>query len=272
VHTSAPDTLAEALRPVWEAREQAAVFCDVDGTLSDIVPRAEDAHVPQKTARLLASLARRYRLVACVSGRSATDARRLVGVGSITYVGAHGAEVLDARGSYPEVLPAFETWREPVRRFSTKQDNKELRLLRIRIEDKGPIMAFHWRGAPDESAARTRLEGVAAEAEAAGLATHWGRKVLEVRPPVPVDKGQAIRELVRRTGVSHAVFGGDDVTDLDAFAALDALVEGGSLTCGLKIGVSSDEGPSAIVDRADVAVAGVPGFLQVLELLAADPR
>lgn len=253
-----------------EARDRAAILCDVDGTLSQIVERADQAHVPEKTSRLLGALARRYALVACVSGRSAADARRLVGVGGIAYVGAHGAELLSPGDSHSEVLPAFASWRDPVRRFSTKQDTKELRLLRIRLEDKGPIMAFHWRGAPDEEAARTRLEGIANEAETAGLHTHWGRKVLEIRPPVPVDKGQAIRELVRRSGVTVALFGGDDATDLDAFDALEALVADGALESAVKIGVRSDEGPAGIVERADIAVDEVGGFMQVLELLAAD--
>ena len=271
---SAPalDSLAQALRPVTDARDRAAIFCDVDGTLSRIVERADDAHVPEKTSRLLGSLGRRYRLVACVSGRSAADARRLVGVGRIVYVGAHGAEVLTPGESHAEVLPAFATWRDPVRRFATGHDTKELRILRVRIEDKGPIMAFHWRGAPDEAAARTHLEGIAQEAEAAGLHTHWGRKVLEVRPPVPVDKGQAVRELVRRSGVTAALFGGDDATDLDGYDALESLVEDGTLEAGIKVGVRSDEGPPGIVERADLVVDGVAGFIQVLELLAADQR
>ena len=264
------ETIAQALRPVSSMRDRAAVFCDIDGTLAPIARRPDEAHVPEKTSRLLGSLGRRYRLVACVTGRSAAEGRRLVGVGSIAYVGAHGAEVLSAGESHAEVLPAFASWRDPVRRFSTKQDTKELRLLRIRLEDKGPIMAFHWRGAPDEEAARTRLEGIAREAEAAGLNTHWGRKVLEIRPPVRVDKGQAITELVRRTGVRAAVFGGDDATDLDGFAALDALVEEGALDAAVKVGVRSDEGPAGIVEQADLVVEGTAGFVSVLELLAAD--
>lgn len=257
--------------PVSSARSEAAVLCDIDGTLAAIVPRPDEAHVPEKTSRLLGALGRRYALVACITGRSAAEGRRLVGVGSIAYVGAHGAEVLNPGESHAEVLPAFASWRDPVRRFATGQDTKELRLLRIRLEDKGPIMAFHWRGAPDEEAARTRLEGIAGEAETAGLSTHWGRKVMEIRPPVRVDKGQAITELVRRGGVRAAVFGGDDVTDLDGFAALDALVADGTLDTAVKVGVRSDEGPAEIVEQADIVVDGVAGFVSVLELLAADP-
>jgi trehalose 6-phosphate phosphatase len=108
---------------------------------------------------------------------------------------------------------------------------------------------------------------VAREAEADGLDFHWGRKVLEIRPPVPVDKGQAVRELVERSGVRAALFGGDDATDLDAFAALDSLVTEEVLTAAVKIGVHSSEGPSGIVEQADHVVEGTDGFIAVLEAL-----
>jgi trehalose 6-phosphate phosphatase len=261
--------LAESLRPLTEDPPRAAVFCDIDGTLAPIVRRAEDAHVPESVSKLLGRLARRYGLVACVSGRSAAEARRLVGVGSIAYAGAHGAELLEPGATRPRLVPAFASWERRVREFAGARDTSELRLLRVRIEDKGPIAAFHWREVPDEDAARTHLEGLAAEAEAEGFNTHWGRKVLEVRPPVPVDKGQALRALVATEQLRAALYGGDDATDLDAFDALDALVAEGSLDHALRVGVASDEGPGAIVARADVVVQGVGGFAAVLEALDA---
>jgi trehalose 6-phosphate phosphatase len=267
---SAPtaETLAAALRPLTDSPERAAVLCDVDGTLAPIVERADDAQVPKHAARLLGRLASRYGCVACISGRAAADARRLVGVGRIAYAGAHGAEILGPGERSATAIPAFASWAEPIHRFVAERDDPELRRLRVRIEDKGPIMAFHWRGAPDEDAARTRVEAIAGEAEADGLAIHWGRKVLEVRPPVPISKGRAVNELVRRSGARAALFGGDDATDLDAFDALDALLEAGELDAAVRVGVRSDEGPPAIVERADVAVDGTPGFLEVLEALA----
>jgi trehalose 6-phosphate phosphatase len=264
------DTLEESrLAPLREAPEKTAIFCDVDGTLAPIVERAEDAHVPEKTSRLLGTLGRRYGLVACISGRSAAEARRLVGVGSIAYAGSHGAELLEPGATSATAMPAWASWAGRVRSFAMERDTPELRKLRVRIEDKGPIMAFHWRGAPDEEGARTRLEGIASEAQAAGLLPHWGRKVLEVRPPVPVDKGQAVRELVRRSGVRVAMFGGDDATDLDGFEALESLVAAGGLDAMLRVGVRSEEGPPGIVEKADLVVTGVPGFAALLEALAA---
>jgi trehalose 6-phosphate phosphatase len=267
---SAPpaEKLEEDLRPLTREPGRAAIFCDIDGTLAPIVDRAEEAHVPEEASLLLGRLGRRYGCVACVSGRSASEARRLVGVGSIAYAGSHGAELLEPGSAEPRVAPAFKSWEGRVRRFAAARDTPELRTLRVRIEDKGPIAAFHWRSVPDEDAARTHLEGVAQQAEGSGLATHWGRKVLEIRPPVPIGKGQAVRELVSRTGVRAALFGGDDATDLDAFEALAAMAGDGDLDAAVCVGVRSDEGPADIVEKADLVVDGVAGFTRVLAALA----
>lgn len=262
------DALSETLRPLVDDPARAAVLLDVDGTLAPIVRRAEEAHVPSATSRLLSLLARRYACVACVSGRSAAEARRLVGVGGVSYAGAHGAELLEAGASVARVSPAFKEWRGRIQAFAADHDVPEMRTLRIRAEDKGAIVAYHWRGVPDEDAAYARLRRLAFEAQGAGLGVHWGRKVLEVRPPVSFDKGQAVRELVLASRARSALYAGDDRTDLDAFDALDALVAEGELGHAVRVGVRSDEGPSAIVRRADITVAGAPELAEVLAVLA----
>jgi trehalose 6-phosphate phosphatase len=268
VSARSEEALADALRPLTAAPERAAVLCDIDGTLAPIVQRAEDARLRKDVQGLLATLGRRYSVVACISGRSAAEARRLVGVGAVTYAGSHGAELLEPGASRPTVVPAFESWRKRVREFAGERDTNELRGLRVRMEDKGPIVAFHWRGVPDEDAARSHVDKIAGQAEEAGLAVHWARKVLEIRPPVHVDKGQAVHSLLARAEPQAALFGGDDATDLDAFAALESLVEDGKLDTAVRVGVRSDEGPAAIVERADLVVDGVDGFARVLAVLA----
>src|SRR6476661_8598115 len=157
------ETIADALRPLTERPEEAAVLCDIDGTLAPIVDRAEEAAVPEQTSRLLGRIARRYAVVACISGRGAAEARRIVGVGGIAYAGSHGAELLLPGQTQAELVPAFATWAGRVRDFALDRDSPELRRLRVRIEDKRAIFAFHWRGARDEDAARTLLEGIAGE-------------------------------------------------------------------------------------------------------------
>jgi trehalose 6-phosphate phosphatase len=262
------ETPARALAPLTRDPARAAILFDVDGTIAPIVKKAEDALVPPATSRLVADLAKRYLLVGCISGRSAAEARRMVGVGSIHYVGMHGAERLSPSARQPVLRQDLEQWRGRVADFTT-QVSDGFRLLRIRVEDKGPIVALHWRGAPDEAAARRRLDEVATAAEEAGLVPHWGRKVLEVRPPAEISKRLAVRSLVTECGAGAALFGGDDTTDLDGFEGLDELMSEGALEAAVRVGVRSDEGPRELVDRADLLVDGVAGFSAVLQVLAA---
>jgi trehalose 6-phosphate phosphatase len=259
-----PVPLAQRLHPLTQHPEGAAVFCDIDGTLAPIVERPDDARVRPDVARLLAELAGRYACVACVTGRRAEEARRIVGEGSLSYAGLHGGEILAPGELHARVLPAVEDWEGHVRGFSSHHDTDVLHGRGVRIEDKGPIAAFHWRGARDEDAALAHLEHVARDAQAKGFVAHWGRKVLEVRPPVPINKGLAVRHLLADAGARFALYGGDDATDLDAFDALDALVAAGTLDGAVRVGVRSKEGPRDIVARADLVVDGVDGFGRVL--------
>ena len=260
-------TLAEALQGLRDDPSRAAVLLDVDGTLAPIVRHADDAHVPEATRTLLIQVSRRYRLVACVSGRRAAIARRIVSIGSIAYIGNHGGEILRPGGTEPEVDPDFARAGERVRRFRELAWSDELHRLRVRAEDKGEIAAFHWRGAPDEAAAEAAVRAIAERAEQQGLNVHWGRKVLEVRPDVEVHKGQGIRRLLRGEHLDAALYVGDDTTDLDAFRGLRTLVDEGRLGAAVCVGVRSDETPPGIEQEADVLVEGTSGVRGVLEAL-----
>ena len=262
--------LSDALGPLRADPARAAILFDIDGTLAPIVQHAADARVPEGTRQLLARVARRYGVVACVSGRRASEARALVAIGAISYLGSHGAEVLRAGWTEPVVDQEVEDWAERIHAFAREADTAELRRLRVRLEDKGPIVAFHWRGAPDEEAARAAIDAIASKAESTGLRTHWGRKVLEVRPPVRIDKGAGIESFLKDTDVDVAMYVGDDRTDLDAFHALAQMAEEGRLSRAIRVGVRSDEGPSEITDEADLVVDGPQGVTELLAALAAD--
>jgi len=262
--------LSDALGPIRADPARAALLFDIDGTLAPIVEHAADARVPERTRQLLTQIARRYGVVACVSGRRAQESRAMVAIGAISYLGSHGAEVLRAGWTEPVVDPEVEDWTERIHDFAREADTAELRRLRVRLEDKGPIVAFHWRGAPNEEAARAAIDAIAAKAESAGLRTHWGRKVLEVRPPVRIDKGAGIISFLNGTEVDVAMYVGDDATDLDAFHALVHLADEGRISRALRVGVRSDEGPSAIVEEADLVVDGPDGVTELLAVLAAD--
>jgi trehalose 6-phosphate phosphatase len=219
---------------------RAAILLDVDGTLAPIVPRPQQASVPVETRAELERLGARYALVACVSGRPGDDARRLVGVEGVVYVGLHGLE-LEAEA---------ERYRDEIHRFAEKVDWP--------VEDKGLTVSFHYRGVGDEKAARARLEGVAERARGAGFHARFGRKVLEILPPVEAHKGTAVRHLLQRARLDRALYAGDDRTDLDAFRALE------ELELGVRVAVASDEGPQELRETADLIVDGPAELLRVL--------
>jgi trehalose 6-phosphate phosphatase len=263
--------ISEALAPLRSAPREAAILLDIDGTLAPIVEHAEDAHVPESTRQLLIAVADLYGMVGCVSGRRASEARAMVSIGTITYLGSHGVEMLRTGWTEARLDGAVADWARQIQEFGRDADTAATRRLRVRLEDKGAIVAFHWRGARDEQAAYEAVQGIAARAEAAGLATHWGRKVLEVRPPVPFDKGAGIRRLLAEAGaqITSALYVGDDRTDLDAFRALAELVDEDRLTHAVRVGVASEEGPPQIVSEADLVVDGPEGVRELLALLTA---
>jgi trehalose 6-phosphate phosphatase len=260
-------TLEEILQPLKADPERSAVLLDVDGVLAPIVQHPDDAHMPETTRRPLIEVAKRYGVVACVSGRRASDARRIVALGSIAYLGSHGSEVLRPGAVAPELDRELQAWTRRVQAFANEAFDEPLRKLRVRLEDKEAIAALHWRGVPDEEGAQQAVEEVASRAESAGFTTHWGRKVLEIRPPVRIDKGAGVVALLRDRDLGAALYAGDDTTDLDAFRGLTELVEENRLGTAVRVGVRSDEGPSALAQEADVMVDGTDGVRELLRTL-----
>jgi trehalose 6-phosphate phosphatase len=260
--------MKELLAPLRADPASAAILLDVDGTLAPIVDRPGDAQVPVETRELLAELARKYALVAAVSGRPALTARGIVGLDEIAYSGNHGFELLLPGESEPQPDPSLDGHDGDARAFVAGLDQRDLERVGIRVEDKGAIVALHWRGSDNEGEAESLAREIEAGADWKGLVAHRGRKVLEIRPDVPVNKGIAVAALIPARPVKAALYAGDDLTDVDAFAALRTLHEDGVLDAVACVAVGSDEAPPEVSASADLTVDGTQGFLEVLRALA----
>jgi trehalose 6-phosphate phosphatase len=257
------------LAPLRADPGRTAILTDVDGTLAPIVERAEEAAVPAAAREALIALSERYGMVGCISGRQALEARRLVGLDGISYAGNHGLELLLPGDAEPRPDPSLGGREREAAEFVAALDGELLGSSGLRLEDKGPIQALHWRGADDEAAAENRAHELAIAAGKAGLEPRWGRKVLELRPLGGGGKDGAVASLLASDGVDQAVYAGDDRTDLDAFRRLRELRESGELAAAVCVGIVSAEAPAELAEESDVTVEGPPGWLGVLEWLAA---
>ncbi len=224
----------------------AGLFLDFDGVLAPIVERPEDARPSPETRAELERLVRRYALVAVVSGRAGEDVRGRIGVEGVVCVGSHGLEL----------APQARRWRRAIAGFAASAPWPP-----EEIEVKGPTVAFHFRSRPDEQEAVRELDAIAEAAACQGLVARYGRKVLEVLPPVSSNKGTAVRALLEEHGLRRALAAGDDTTDLDSFAALDGL------EVAVRVAVASPETPSALLDAADLVVESTDAFLALLRRL-----
>jgi trehalose 6-phosphate phosphatase len=106
------------------------------------------------------------------------------------------------------------------------------------------------------------------EATRSGLVVRAAKASIELHPPVPADKGSVVEHAA--AGLRSVCFLGDDVGDLPAFAALDRLAAAGVHT--VKVAVSTEEAPVAVLEGADVVVDGPQGALALLEWLVARLR
>ena len=258
----------ELLEPLRAEPSRSAILTDFDGTLAPIVRRPEEAALPDGAREALVRLIDRYALVGAVSGRRAEDVRGRLGLDRVAYAGNHGLELLMPGEDGASADPSIDGRERDAADFLAGLEPGRLDLPDLRVEDKGPIQAIHWRGAEDVATIEVAMRSVAVDAGRAGLEPHWGRKILELRPVGGGGKDAAVASLLAGDGLDRVVYAGDDRTDVDAFRRLGELRESGELVAAVRVGVLSAEGPPEIAEEADVTVDGPAGWLAILDWLA----
>jgi trehalose 6-phosphate phosphatase len=253
-----------------------AIVTDFDGTLSPIVQGPGEARPLEGTFEVMEGLAQRFGVVAVVSGRPvsflvdrlapASRASRPGPPGSpgtaraTRFVGLYGLE-WSAGDGVVRVEPGVERWRAVVGESAARL--AALAPPGAVVEAKGLAIAVHWRGTP--AAAPWAASAVEAEVARTGLRSHPGRMSLELRPPIDIDKGSALRRLV--TGCSAACFFGDDLGDLPAFATLAELASTDGMAT-VAVAVSDADSAEEVAAAADVVLPGPHVALDALRWLA----
>jgi trehalose 6-phosphate phosphatase len=266
------------------ARPPLLVVSDFDGTLAPISPDPMGAliePIARRAIRRLAKLAnqRPERLsVVVLSGRTALDVAGRVRVGGVRYLGNHGFESGDlARSARAERLavevePALAGWVEP----ATALGDAVAALLGqpdwLFVERKGPSVAFHFRAAADQDAARLAVLKAIESAEQAlggtGLVSLEGRRIVELRPAGAGGKGEAVARLIGRVRPGAVLVLGDDRSDAEAFGIVRAARERGELS-GLAVAVhASAETPHEVAAAADVELPNTREAAKLLSVVA----
>jgi len=198
-----------------------AVFLDYDGTLTPIVERPEAAVLSEDTRAVLRSLARRCPL-AVVSGRDLADVRTRVGIADLYYAGSHG---FDIEG--PGVRHEHPLAREGAAKLRDAADeiaHETLGIAGVQLEPKRFALAVHYRRVSEGDVAAVRGAVEHALARHPGLRLSEGKKVLDLQPDIPWDKGRAVLWLLQALQLDQEgvmpLYIGDDLTDEDAFRAL----------------------------------------------------
>ena len=255
----------ELLKPFLERPENAGLFLDFDGTLSEIVHVPSEARPVSGARGLLETLAARFALVSVVSGRSAHQLLEWLGE-EIEIWGVHGAEkAVEGRVEPIDAVTPFLELMATVRAEAERRI-EELELPGVFVEDKGVMLALHFRAAEDVEAARRALDELAGSlAVEHGLKRAGGRLAFELRPPIDVTKADIVLTRTREEKLSAAMFVGDDRVDIPAFDALDELAEEGVAT--VRVAVDSSEAPAELLKRADLVVKGPAGTIALLSRL-----
>jgi trehalose-phosphatase len=250
---AAPLRDIEPLRPLLNVRPF-GLFSDIDGTLSPIVRRPEDAKVTPRCRELVAGLIGSGVRVALITGRPLGVARSMVGIEAATYAANHGLEFwIDGSVEVVEGVAEYTGLVEHV-----LDEAGDLEAAEVQVERKGPGVAFHYRRVRDTEAARSAiLRAIASPTAVEQFTVLEGRKVFELRPRIEASKGTAARLLAQRLGMKGILCMGDDRTDIDMFQAISALRE--ERRHGRSIAVLSREVAPDLLEAADYTVDGVEG-------------
>jgi len=249
------------VRALGAMASRAGIFCDFDGSLAPIVPDPAKARAVRGAGRVLERLARRYAAVAVVSGRPVSFLAKRLHPRKVRLVGLYGIE--ERVGRSLRILPEVSAARVAIDRAAERLRAELADVQGIFVEHKCLAVSVHFRRVRDRDAALKRaipvVERIAREEGLASVTR--GRLVLEISPPVQVDKGDVVRRVIEEKKLAGALVVGDDVGDLPTFRAVDGL------ELAIRVAVASDESPPDLIAAADHVVGGPIELMDLLKSL-----
>jgi trehalose 6-phosphate phosphatase len=260
-----PDGAIRAALRQSAASRPLGFFFDFDGVLAPIQDEPDQARPVAGAIGLLQQLAVLADKVGIISARPVSFLARHFG--SASRISLYGLYGLEARvNGVTQRNSTAASW-EPAIRELTAAARRELPPA-VRIEEKPMSVALHYRSSPQHRQAVE--EWARAAAETRGVARQDGRMVVELKPPVAVDKGTVLA--LQAAALECAWYFGDDLSDAKAFAALRAQQEQRPGFRGVCVAVENAEIGGILEKQADFVLAepaAIPALLAAaIETLA----
>jgi len=254
------DSIREAVK-----RSPFGLITDIDGTISQTAPTPQQAKVSPICRQHLSALCKQLALVAAISGRPAAEAQNMINIDGMVYIGNHGLERWTGGHSefrqdvqdYPEVIKAAIEELAPL--LSTKG---------ISIDNKRVTATIHYRLCPEPQLARRDILALIKNSpHVKSLRIIQEKMAVNLLPPVKIDKGTALLDLIQEYNLQGGAYLGDDLTDIDAFRAIHTACHDLDFH-GFAIGVTSREMPEKLVEEADFTLNGVDDVERFLRWLS----
>jgi trehalose 6-phosphate phosphatase len=259
---------ALALARAALATSPSGLLSDLDGTLAPIVEDPSAARPLPAAVEALTALAARLAVVGVLTGRAASDARRLLGTDALLVIGNHGLEWLEPGEHAVPTMPALAWAAEAVESLVAALPPE----TGVWVERKAYSATVHYRGAADPPAARERVLAALGDVTPHGLTLRPGRMSVELRPTGVGDKGTAVEKAITRYALRGLVLLGDDVTDLDMFRAAGEARAAGRLSATIVAVAGAGEVPPSVAAAADVLLTDPVAAAELLSALAVASR
>lgn len=230
------------------------LFCDIDGTISDIAPTPATAKVRPLIRKSLEAIRPHLAVTAIVTGRQISQAIEMVKLENVTYFGTYGLEKC-----YQGVLTIAEEAYQYTERLINVSNAISMNLStpEVIIQKKPLGLSLHYRQAKDPINTRKQILTVIKSTGASDwMKIFEGRMVVELGLPVEINKGTCIDWLVNEESLTGLIVIGDDISDISMFEASSNF----HTTLGthtFNIGVIEKETSNEVIDNVSYQLEGV---------------
>ena len=203
------------------------LFLDYDGTLTPIVERPEMANLLPSSRKRLEALSKLKNVkIVIVSGRALKDVKKRVAVPGLTYAGNHGLEVEGPK--IYRIHSAAKAFRRLAKSLESRLQRAYAFMPEMRVENKIYTLSIHYRQVSEGKIAAAKmilLKEIGTYLEKSKAALTEGKKVWEIRPPTPWNKGETVLFILKKMRAAIQkplvpIYIGDDRTDESAFRVL----------------------------------------------------